>query len=430
MVLAALTWVAVVSLIVFTCWSLPEKVRKVGRWLAVPFWINLIVSTRFMLPVGNLVAACGYAVIILLMFWRLKATNRSLDTLVQPLGLLGGVILGLQVITGIRVCLAPKMNYPTPTPNQAATRSERVVFVVFDELDYQLAFERRPKDVHLKTFDDLAARGKLYKVMRPGPDTRESIPAIVSGESVNTAFAISGSELKLDGKRIWPGNDTFFDSARKAGFHTGIVGTYIRYERFGDRVDRVVSYRNTPDSYLSFVTQQFNELWSKIPQGVFEVNYWRFNTPYTRFLGDHHRKVLENTIRESKAMLADRNLDFVYLHLQLPHGPHLFDTNGKEILDQRPTAYSGSLQKCDSVLKELVDSNRFAGATTWVVTSDHNHRDAILGLPISKYVPLLLFNSSGDKRQLPMIRDPEASSNAHDILEDLIQRISRASRKP
>ncbi len=74
----------------------------------------------------------------------------------------------------------------------------RVVWIIFDETDYRIAFEQRPGGVQLPAFDRLQAESLFATdAYSPADATLLSMPSLIIGRRVVSADAKNTSDLKL-----------------------------------------------------------------------------------------------------------------------------------------------------------------------------------------------------------------------------------------
>ena len=119
----------------------------------------------------------------------------------------------------------------------------RVLWLVFDELDFRLGFVDRPASVRLPEFDRLRQESVFANnAYPPAGDTVLSLPALLSGRLVANAHRVSHDELTLtfsEGETTpWSRAPNIFTEARRAGYGTGLAGWYHPYCRvIGDSLD-------------------------------------------------------------------------------------------------------------------------------------------------------------------------------------------------
>ena len=118
----------------------------------------------------------------------------------------------------------------------SGARPQRVVWIIFDEMDYRLAFETAT-NAHLPEFNRLADRSlTATRAYPPGGRTIVSVPALLSGRLVTSSRAVGPARLLIhyDGAAssvLWKAGQTIFSLEREKGWRTGVVGWYFPYSR-------------------------------------------------------------------------------------------------------------------------------------------------------------------------------------------------------
>jgi Sulfatase len=280
-------------------------------------------------------------------------------------------------------------------------RANRVVWLVFDELDQHLAFEDRPDSIELPEFD--AFRGQALvatNASAPEANTLESMPSLITGRLVAQAVPDGPGELRLrfaDGEQgAWSRESNVFNAARQLGFKAALAGWYHPYcSVLADSLDECFSVsaeRWVPSRRFSSYSQSIG-FWKTL----FLENSREFSlgATYQRFDGvvfsDLDRR-LSTDMRaahlaaflefRNKALdlLADPELTFVCLHVPVPHAPGIFNRETDSFSLAESANYLDNLELADRFLGEVRRALTEAGDwddATVLVTSDHPYRPAL-----------------------------------------------------
>ena len=278
-------------------------------------------------------------------------------------------------------------------PNPA--RPRRVLWIVFDELDFNLSFLNRPANVELPEFDRLR-RESLFaeNAHPPADDTLLSIPALITGRLVTKSVPRNPNELMLtfedeSASVGWSTQPNVFSKARAMGLNTGLVGWYHPYCRiigndltdcswetttmlfFADaRTGDFVSHSEKASLASCMKQVAKGLLFPWLARIVFPIDYgtvWRSHS-ISEFENIHHRAM---------QMAVDSNLSFVFLHYPIPHPPGIYDPHSNSLTTSHDAGYANNLLLADRVLEELRQRMTAAGEwerTTLVITSDHHLR--------------------------------------------------------
>jgi hypothetical protein len=268
----------------------------------------------------------------------------------------------------------------------------RIVWVVFDELDWNVVFGSRPEGIQLPEFDRLRAQTLFAEnAFPPAGMTLVSMPALFTGQLVEEAKQSHANELMLKMSNgmtgAWSVEDDVFKAARRAGFSTGLNGWYHPYCRvIGDRLDwcswaPIFDETNPPvaRSLPGYASRWFQTAVLKIPL-LFRLYRTRYDEQYQLEFRGFHRWAFQRTEQQSESLLrADLNLKF--LHYPVPHGPGIYDiTTGSLTIDSKST-YIDNLVLADRTLgkiRELLEAGGNWDRSIVLVTSDHWWREAPL----------------------------------------------------
>ncbi|MBM3967803.1 MAG: hypothetical protein FJ308_22510, partial [Planctomycetes bacterium] len=161
-----------------------------------------------------------------LLLWKLVLFTSPFALIVVG-RLLGGLVGGVgREITVHQLDRLPENSHP----------SNRVVWIVFDELDYRLSFPERPKEIRLPNFDRFASSSfRFTNAIPPAVQTLFSVPSLVDGEVYVAAFPTGPNQLMLrdtEGVLLpWGSRSNVFTDVNALGGHVAVVGWYLPYGR-------------------------------------------------------------------------------------------------------------------------------------------------------------------------------------------------------
>ena len=116
-------------------------------------------------------------------------------------------------------------------------KSPRVLWLVFDELDFRAAFSERSPTIRLAELHRLASDSlSATNAFPPAQETFLSLPALISGKLVSDARRVSPDELMISfGDNTpavsWSSQPNIFSLARDRGINTALAGWYHPYCR-------------------------------------------------------------------------------------------------------------------------------------------------------------------------------------------------------
>jgi hypothetical protein len=260
----------------------------------------------------------------------------------------------------------------------------RVLWVIFDELDYQAAFAARPPSVELPELDRLRDESVVAtNAYPPAKWTLLSIPALVTGRLVAEAHPSSCNELmiKFDGASEpvgWSTQPNVFSRTREIGGGAAVVGWYHPYCRvIGGDLTRCsfTAVANEMDTRGQRVSRSMLEYFRMVgaaaqvirhvlPKSMQSDKRWEFD----------YVEGLKRIARESAAAATDSALSLVLIHFPAPHFPYLYDRRKNDFTFDGGCNYFDNLELVDRTFGDLRRSMERAGLwddTVVLVSSDH-----------------------------------------------------------
>lgn len=309
------------------------------------------------------------AFIIILLYRRaMFKTTMTLILLLAPFALyiLGGAVHGvysehpedMSVIS--KHVVAQKSDKP------------RVLWLIFDEMDYRIAFVDRPQNINLPEFDLFKERSLFAEnAFSPAGNTIPSIPALISGKLIDSTESIGSNVLNVTFKgsssRVnWGNQPTVFSRAKELGINTALIGEYIPYPRLiGHQLDFC-----TWSAYRYQYVSSKDTLWDNITTQL----YTFFND-----LGLYYQQHIIATreiFEEAKKLAVDSRYGLMFIHIPVPHPPYIYQ---HAWWDQSIKGYADNLVLSDKILGWIRKDMELKGVwenTTIIISSDHSYGKA------------------------------------------------------
>ena len=261
----------------------------------------------------------------------------------------------------------------------------RVVWIIFDEFDYRLAFDL--KAVELPEFEHLKAISlSATNAQSPANDTLEAIPSLLTGKNIKKGVPQGRSELILnfaDGSSgKFSETPSVFSEVKALSGHTAVNGFYHSYCRVIGQQLSVCKWLD--EDYIPHETlaasffDGFAVLYSQLVL-AFTLDSELLKQTFDANLVDdkwHIREMIENRPERLAGVYqiaADPKIDLAFIHLPIPHPPSRFDrrTGG---YNPQTQDYVDNLVLADLVLGEIrramEDNNQWDNSTV-IVSSDH-----------------------------------------------------------
>jgi hypothetical protein len=281
---------------------------------------------------------------------------------------------------------------PSTVAQTARAEQPRVVWLVFDEMDFRRSFGSRAPGLQLPAFDRLRNESLFAeRAYPPAPWSQHSVPALLTGRQVVGDKPLGPYDVELffaDGSPSarWSEQLTIFDRARVLGYKTALAGSFLPYCRvMGDRLAQCSSQLggmrdewHAAGFRESFFTQA-SMLAGSMP-GVLHSRRLRALFRRRPQLKPGALRRFLAVREDASALLRDPTLGLTLIHLPVPHPPAIYDRyRGGFSLAEGPT-YADNLMLADRTLNEFrhaMEHARLWDRSTILVTSDHALRTSI-----------------------------------------------------
>ncbi len=305
-----------------------------------------------------------------------------------------------------------------PLPAKARS-APRVVWIIFDETDWRMAFAERPASLQMPNFDALRSSSFFAEnAFQAGEDTMEAMPALTSGTKVRTATPAGKHTLWLKAgpnakPSNWASEANVFVQARELGDNVGIVGWFLPYCRIFHASLTSCYWESMNTDVRSSQPSFGRSLLSQI-SGLTPME--------SRF---RQRRRYKTVLSVGKEWAADPHLSLLLLHLSVPHGPAAYDRARRQLTfwNFRGDWYYDNLALADRALGEIREAMESAGEwdrTTVIVSSDHALRPSTTAHPHPDTRVPYLIKAAGQRTGL----DYTPTFNAR-ITKDLILAVLR-----
>lgn len=273
-----------------------------------------------------------------------------------------------------------------PLPRGPAGQPGRLLWFVFDDLDYRLAFLERPPGVALPELDCLQAEAFVAAdAYPPALHTLQSLPALTLGRPVARALPLEADELLLvdaQGRATgWSSQSTIFARARSAGFTTAAIGWHHPYCRLFSRTLDACAWNQfripesgLPEAMLAYVQQALPPV---VRFNLLELAGYESELQHRRY----HLALYTRTLAEATRFARDPGLNLIFVHWPIPHSPYLSARSLQEPgAPSHPIrGYFESLALVDRTVGDIrraLEESGLWDRTSVLITSDHPWREA------------------------------------------------------
>jgi hypothetical protein len=269
-------------------------------------------------------------------------------------------------------------------PTSGSGHRARIVWLLLDEASFQLAFEKLPAGYDLPNLKTLRSESFSYNRVRPFAEMTDIIlPGLLLGKEVDAIRSdLSGRlsvHVPVEGWQSFEQERTLFAEARAHGWSTGVVGFFNPYCRIlNHELDECSDHLLPPELAQMEPGKSVLEN-TVLPMERLILRAQR--TLYSRSGGDavsgasnFHRETVKAERNESLQMIRENRVQFMLLHIGLPHPPSIAGHVGAE---SQSSEYLENLLAADRLVGEVRQAIAQSGddqQTVLMVTSDHSWR--------------------------------------------------------
>lgn len=306
---------------------------------------------------------------------------------------------------------------PSLTAETKPVHKTRVVWLLYDEMEQNLAFDNRPNGLPLPNLDRFKSTAfAAQNAYAPADKTLLSLPSYLTGKVVEYAVPKNSHDLLLrfvnsNELKPWSQVESIFGDAKAIGGKTALVGSYHPYCRLNLDLDFCSFFQGrfgfTPEFGKS-MKRWVASLFPGLPQLDYQYG-------------------LETMEREVIQIATNPNYSFLFVHWPFPHSPWMFDKDQHAFssnIQDKEQGYSGNLALVDETLGRLRTAMEKAGQwdnTVVIVTSDHWWReyDAMRHRGDHR-IPLLI---KGAHQTSPLSYKPAVQAMVlHDLVLDALKK--------
>lgn len=269
---------------------------------------------------------------------------------------------------------------------QPARQHPLIVWVLFDELSYDQAFEHRARDLEMPNFDALQKESTTFSNAQPiGYYTKRIIPSLFTGQVIDdfkydmkNRFSVHYAGQK--GFHPLGGSGTVFADAQQAGFRTAVVGWYNPYcsiyetaldDCYWTNHDKLDGPMGETATFRSNVYRPLRQFTQDIKSSR------RANRDICNYDVQQRLKTHLDLEDHALTLLKTDQADFVFLHMATPHSPNIWSRIHDDYTQVCDSSYLDNLELADKVMGRILDTLKASprwNDTTLVVQGDHSWR--------------------------------------------------------
>jgi hypothetical protein len=265
----------------------------------------------------------------------------------------------------------------------------RLVWIVFDELDYELAFPLRPPDVQTPQLDRFRSESVFATQAHPTAHlTSMAFPSFFTGRVVTNFNPHSAANVELrfqDGKRgNWTEASELFAKLQTLGINIGLVGWHNPYCRFITGVLSQCTWESNPLASKPALWEFANERAGLQPlDALSRADASEFfhpgPDPVRQYVIFREKQIeqFKSTLDEGLKLSVDPKLGVVLIHSLVPHPPGFWDRHQNKFSTSPSSNYFDNLEAMDLALgkirRKLEQANMWDSSAV-LVHGDHHLR--------------------------------------------------------
>jgi hypothetical protein len=361
----------------------PESPPNSGLdWAATTLW-----------PSSAHPLAVGLILLFAVLAW-LKPTVSHSSVRAARLGLAGFAFGALWILPPLfSLAFLP---HTRPTLESSSTHrpngsKQRIVWILFDELSYDLVYDHRPAGIAVPNFEKFHSASVSFGNLEPvGFFTERIIPSLLAGRPIKQIRSDLDGRLSYvdQAEHRWLRYDagkTLFGLAQANGWNPGVSGWYNPYCR---TFATVLSSCFWEPEELPMETGGASEDKSSLANALVLPRMF-----LTKLSGDsaaekaepvrRHIQDYKSLMEHATALIRNDQVHFVFLHLPIPHPLYIYDRKTHQLSESGD--YLDNLVLADDTLGALmheIEGTPTASQTIVIVSSDHSWR-----IPIWRRVP-------------------------------------------
>lgn len=259
---------------------------------------------------------------------------------------------------------------------------KRIVWILFDELSYNLVYDHPPQGIDFPNFRVLRSKSTSFSSVVPaGFSTDRIIPSLLTGKEIKDIVSDSQGMLFYadPAQHSWQAlepSQTLFGLAHSDGWSPGIVGWYNPYCRIFRAELTACWWGPGVTARIPAEVVGASEEHPAIVNAMVLIPAFLFNpgADKSEMIGPRRANFLELVAR-ARHLIRDHSIHFVFLHMPVPHPPGFYDRRTHKLCECGN--YLDNLVLADDTLATLmhdIDQTPEKDQTTVIVSSDHSWR--------------------------------------------------------
>jgi hypothetical protein len=264
--------------------------------------------------------------------------------------------------------------------------NKRIVWILFDELSYNLTFDQALSGQQFANFQRLRSESTSLGNIKPvGAFTESIIPSLLAGREIDQIKSTTdGKLLNLDSdltqEVAFDPNRTLLGEAKTNGWNPGVAGWYNPYCRTFAAVLTNCSWVAGIQTMLPFEQMGASEDRSILANSMvlprtLLAKFHSQKKSLSSELLNRNIQDFRGVMTQSRNLIQNGQIHFVFIHLPVPHPPGIYDRRTHQLSEGGN--YLDNLTLADDtlgVLMQEIARTPAANETTVIISSDHSWR--------------------------------------------------------
>ena len=263
--------------------------------------------------------------------------------------------------------------------------SPRVLWLIFDGLDYRNGFIDKPKHLEMPAFDRIQRQAIIAtNAYPPGNKTRNSIPALIDGKIITEAIIGGYDKLYISyqgSKELinWGSQPNVFSKAHELQLNTALVGEYLPYSRL---IGKHLTYCDWYQYYPQYTSS------GSIVANMYQQIRMLLIGPARHYV--QRKEAYLGVQNQTKKLVSNPDYNLIVIHNPIPHYPFFHLQPWWD--DRSPEGYINALKLVDHTLAEIrtiMEEQETWDQTNVIISADHGQHLQYNG-KIEKRIPFIV----------------------------------------
>ena len=243
----------------------------------------------------------------------------------------------------------------------------KVLWLIFDGMDYRIAFLDQPYNLKMSEFDKLRQQAFMaLNAYPPAGETITSMPALIDGKMISQAEIGGFDKLKIRYQNTdeiidWGSQPNVFSRVKELEATTAFVGEYLPYSRIiGKDLDFCDWFQYYPQYTSS--GSVFANMYQQIKMLLIG--------PARHYA--QRKEAYLGVQNHTKRLVSSFDYDLIMIHNPIPHYPYFYQQPWWD--DRSPQGYANALKLVDLSLGEIrriMEEQGTWDQTNIIISADH-----------------------------------------------------------